>query len=96
MPARGRAGQNNAQQIDPNQNFTRENNSNSPSPKIISQKTFVSIHMYIQTTKIHNIALKNSNSDKKKRQNRSDLFKKWWRPDMPDMKSVISSQFMKG
>ena len=58
MPARGRAGQNNAQQIDPNQNFTRKNNSNSPSPKIISQKTFVSIHMYIQTTQVHNIALK--------------------------------------
>ena len=48
MPARGRAGQNNAQQIDPNQNFTRENNSNSPSPqKLYPKKTFVSIHIYI-------------------------------------------------
>ena len=47
MPARGRAGQNNAQQIDPNQNFTRENNSNSPSPKIISQKNIcVNPHVY--------------------------------------------------
>ena len=95
MPARGRAGQNNAQQIDPNQNFTRENNSNSPSPKIISQKTIVSIHMYIQTTQVHNIALKILIRIKK-RQNLSDLFKKWWRPDMPDMKSVISFQIIKG
>ena len=77
MPARGRAGQNNAQQIDPNQNFTRENNSNSPSsPKIISQKTFVSIHMYIQTTQVHNIALKNSNSDKKKKDKTARTFLK--------------------
>ena len=48
MPARGRAGQNNAQQIDPNQNFTRENNSKFPLlPKnYIPKNICVNPHVY--------------------------------------------------